>query len=113
MAYQYIPNTNSDLMVIEAGTVITDDGEVFEPVCYPIIGWQLEVDERSGATLEPLPVAIGWDCPVISELGNDRWGVLDRRQGIVLNDFGMWRSPVEGWKEAREREFLRDQAGQD
>lgn len=109
MPYHFIPNTNHDLVVIECGSV--DDGgvDVFEVCEYPIIGWKIEVAPKNEWVEGPVPIAIGWDEPV--PLHGNNWGVLDKRQGVVFNDFGQWSCPVEPWKEDREKAFAARQSG--
>lgn len=109
MTYQYLPNSNPDLVVIEAERVETSGGDALEFTEYPIIGWQLDEDERDDLMLEPTPIAIGWSGGSTHKLAGNWWGVLDRRQGLVLNDFGMWSADLAEWKAAREREFQAEQ----
>ena len=110
MSYHFIPNNNHDLVVIECGSICDRGVDVFEVCEYPIIGWRIEENTKDGALECPAPVAIGWGEP--PPLHGDDWGVLDKRQGIVFNDFGLWSGPVEPWKADRQKEFTARQSGQ-
>jgi hypothetical protein len=110
MPDHFIPNTNHDLVVIECGSVCDGGVDVFEVCKYPIIGWKIETAPKDQWTEGPVPIAIGWIAP--DPLHGDDWGVLDQRQGIVFNDFGLWSGPVEPWKADRERAFAARQTRQ-
>lgn len=110
MPYHFIPNTNHDLVVIEAAPVLElDDTEVLQFAEYPIIGWKIE--EHPDEVDIPMPIAVGWDEPF--KLHGDEWGILDKRQGVVFNDHGQWRCPVGAWKDGRGQEFAERQAAKE
>lgn len=110
MPYHFIPNTNHDLVVIEEGFVNYDGVYEFEPCRYPIIGWRVEVHPDDGAVTGIVPAALGWVEP--EHLDSEEWGVLDKRQGIVFNDGGLWSHRFAVWKANREKAFAERQSTQ-